>query len=67
MKDPRMIFGFCLLAAVAVIAVVIALGHVSEATSYGLQIVLGSLATLCGAFAQWAFKGDSKENQQPTS
>lgn len=53
--DFRLIFGFCLLVIIAVLAVVIALGKVEQQTSYGLNIVLGSLATLAGGFAQWAF------------
>jgi hypothetical protein len=50
-----MAFGYLLLTVVSLLAGVIALGKVVEATSFGLQIVLGSLATLCGSFAQWAF------------
>lgn len=50
-----MIFGFSLLVILAALAAIIALGKVEEHTSYGLQIVLGSLATLAGGFAQWAF------------
>jgi hypothetical protein len=55
MKDMRMIFGFALLIIIAALAAIIALGHVEQSTSYGLNIVLGSLATLAGGFAQWAF------------
>jgi hypothetical protein len=53
--DPRMILGFCMLVVVAILAAIIALGKVETSTSAGLNIVLGSLATLVGAFAQWAF------------
>ena len=55
MKEPRIIFGFLLLVVIAVLAAIIALGKVEMQTSYGLNIVLGSLATLAGAFSQWAF------------
>jgi hypothetical protein len=55
MKDTRMIFGFALLLIIAVLAAIIALGKVDQSSSYGLDIVLGSLATLAGGFAQWAF------------
>jgi len=55
MKDPRMIFGFFLLGLIAALSAVIALGKVEQQSSYGLDIVLGSLATLAGGFAQWAF------------
>jgi hypothetical protein len=53
--DPRIMFGFCLLLAVAILAGIIALGHVEQTTSHGLDIVLGSLATLAGGFSNWAF------------
>lgn len=55
MKEPRMIFGFAILAATFLLAAVISLGKVEQQSSYGLDIVLGSLATLSGGFAQWAF------------
>ncbi len=55
MREPRMIFGFLLLLVISVLAGVIALGKVEQSTSHGLDIVLGSLATLAGAFSQWAF------------
>jgi hypothetical protein len=60
LPEPRMTFGYCLLLALFALAVVIAIGHVQESTSYGLQIVLGSLATLAGGFVNWAF-GNKKE------
>ncbi len=50
-----MLFGFGILMVLSGLAVIIALGKVEMATSYGLNIVLGSLATLSGGFAQWAF------------
>jgi hypothetical protein len=55
MKEPRIIFGFCLLIVISILAGIIALGKVEQATSHGLDIVLGSLATLAGGFSQWAF------------
>ena len=48
MKDTRMIFGFALLLIIAVLAAIISLGKVDQSSSYGLDIVLGSLATLAG-------------------
>ncbi len=53
--DPRMIFGLLLLLVITILALIIALGKVHQETSYGLEIVLGNLATLSGGFAQWAF------------
>lgn len=50
-----MLFGFGLLLLISILAAVIAIGHVTKEGSYGLDIVLGSLATLTGGFAQWAF------------
>lgn len=60
--DPRMVFGFGVLAVVCFLAVVIALGTVRMETSYGLNTVLGCLATLAGGFAQWAFSSSSQKN-----
>lgn len=50
-----MIFGFLLLLLLAALAAVIAIGHVEEKTSFGLQYILGALSVLSGGFAQWAF------------
>lgn len=55
MREPRMMFGFCLLAILALLAGVIALGHVEEKTSFGLQYILGAISALAGGFCQWAF------------
>lgn len=59
LKDWRMLFGFGLLVIIAALAGIIALGHVNQESSYGLDIVLGSLATLAGQFSQWAFTKDN--------
>jgi len=57
MSDQRlkMIYGFAILASLVILASIIALGKVEQATSHGLEIVLGALAVLSGGFAQWAF------------
>lgn len=67
LKDSRMIFGFCLLLLLTVLAMVIALGHVEERTSFGLQQILGALGVLCGGFAQWAFSHKPTDNPPPAS
>ncbi len=51
----KMIFGFLLLILLAVLAAVIGLGHVEQATSYGLEGIVGGLLVLSGGFAHWAF------------
>lgn len=56
----KMIFGFMLLALLAVLAGVIALARVEEKTSYGLQFILGALSVLSGGFANWAFGRSEK-------
>ena len=48
-------FGFMLLLVIAGLALAIAIGHVEEKTSFGLQIILGCLTTISGGFAAWAF------------
>jgi hypothetical protein len=67
MSDYRlkMIFGFTLMIALVVLAAIVALGKVSETTSFGLQYILGALSTLTGAFAQWAFSGKPPEPPSP--
>lgn len=56
----KMLFGILLLFLLATLAAVIGLGKVEEATSFGLQSILGGLLVLAGGYAQWAFgdKGD---------
>lgn len=61
--DLRMAFGFGLLLVIAGLALAIALGKVHQDTSFGLQYLLGSLSSLAGGFAQWAF---SKQNSGET-
>lgn len=51
----KVLFGFALLVLLAILACIVALGKVEMQTSYGLNIILGSLATLAGGFANWAF------------
>lgn len=53
--DLRMLFGFLLLVLLTALAAAIALGHVEEKSSFGLQFLLGSLSSLAGGFGQWAF------------
>jgi len=50
-----MIFGFCLLAVVGIVIIVIALGKVQKETSYGLDVVLIMLSPLINKWAEWAF------------
>ncbi len=61
--EPRMLFGFGLLLVIATLAGIIAVCHVHEDASYGLDIVLGSLATLAGMFGQWAFSSKEREEK----
>jgi hypothetical protein len=48
-------FGFSLLGILGYLAREIAIGHVEATTSYGLLPLITALATLSGAFANWAF------------
>ena len=51
----KMIFGLMALAMLCVLAGVIAILHVEEKTSYGLENIVTILGVLSGGFAQWAF------------
>lgn len=51
----KMLFGFCLLTVLGLLARGLALNQVKADTSYGLEIILGGLLTMSGAFANWAF------------
>lgn len=53
--EYKMIFGIALLIIIAGLASIIAIGNVKQESSFGLDIVLGSLTTLAGGFATWAF------------
>lgn len=59
-----MLFGFLLLLLLAILAGVIAVAHVEEKTSFGLQYILGALSVLSGGFAQWAF-GSKADDKKP--
>lgn len=51
----KVVFGFLLLIALAILAAIIAIGKVEQNTSYGLDYILGGLTVMCGGFVQWAF------------
>lgn len=52
----KLLFGFLLLLILATLAVIIGVGKVEATTSFGLDIILGGLLTLSGAFCGWCFK-----------
>ena len=58
----KMGFGFLLLLVTGVLAGMIALGKVTQESSYGLPEILGGLLTLSGGFANWAF-GESRSSR----
>lgn len=51
----RLLYGLVIVIVLAVLAGVIALGHVEEKTSFGLMPIITALSALAGAFGQWAF------------
>ena len=55
----KMIFGFVLMVLIIILAGVIAIGHVTQEGSYGLQDLLGGLLVMAGGWTHWAFS--SKE------
>ena len=60
----KIFFGFGLLVILSALAFVVALGKVEQSTSYGLAPILTALATLAGAFSNWAF-GHQRERDEP--
>ena len=59
LSEWKMIWGFILLLGILSLCARIALGHVEQQTSYGLQDIIGILAVLGGQWANWAF-GESR-------
>jgi cadmium resistance protein CadD (predicted permease) len=57
-------FGFLLLFITGALAFTIGLNHVEEKTSFGLLPILGSLSTLSGGFATWAFSQFTKDDKE---
>ncbi len=57
----KIVFGFMLLVILGCISAIIALGKVHQESSFGLDIILGGLLTLSGAFSQWAFTESAKK------
>lgn len=60
----KVLFGFLLLALLAVLAAIIALGKVEQNTSVGLQEILGGLLVLSGGFAHWCFGDSDKKDDK---
>jgi thiol:disulfide interchange protein len=56
MPFVKLMFGFFILAVLAGLATIIAIGKIKAETSFGLDIILGGLLTLSGGFAGWAFR-----------
>lgn len=61
----KIVFGFCLLAVLATLCIVIGLGKVEEKTSYGLAGIIGALTVMAGAWCQWAFQIVKGEADRP--
>ncbi len=65
MKEPKWIFGFCLLFAIVALAFVLALGKVDEATSYGLHEILLILTVIATKWCDDVFGGRAKPSDSP--
>ena len=62
----KMLFGFLVLIALFLLAVIETMRKVKSESSYGLDIILGGLLTLAGSFATWAFHDPkSKPDDKP--
>lgn len=59
----KMMWGFILIIGILSLTARIALGHVEQASSYGLTEIIGILAVLAGQWANWAF-GESRSSSQ---
>jgi hypothetical protein len=53
--DWRALYGFSLLAILTILVALIALGTVTEQTSFGLMPLIVALSNLATTFANWAF------------
>jgi len=55
-------FGFYVVTILGLLGLTFGLGHVEEKTSYGLPVILNSLAVMAGAWAGWVSgKRDEKQ------
>jgi hypothetical protein len=61
LAEWKMVFGFCLLISITLLACLISIGKVHQESSYGLPEILGGLIALAGGFANWAF-GESRSS-----
>lgn len=63
MAKLKMGWGYLLLVGILTLCARIALGHVTQDSSYGLTEIIGILAVLAGQWANWAF-GESRSSSQ---
>lgn len=57
----KLVIGLMMFLSLVALASIIGLGKVEQASSYGLQDVLGGLLVAFGAWSQWAFSGRNKD------
>lgn len=60
----KLLIGALMFLSLVVLAAIIGLGKVEQASSYGLQDVLGGLLVAFGAWSQWAFAGSRKDDEK---
>lgn len=60
----KMLYGFFVTALVVGLAAFVALGKVSKDTSYGLDSIVAGLSFMLAQFAQWAFGGRSRADEE---
>lgn len=60
----KMLYGFFVTALVVGLAASVALGRVSKDTSYGLDGIVAGLSFMLAQFAQWAFGGRSRADEE---
>ncbi len=62
--EPKMLFGFLLMVALVVLALIIALGHVKQDESHGLDVILGGIIAMSSGFTYWAFTKDKDKPKE---
>ena len=64
LDEHKMMFGYILLLLVCFLTGRIALGHVEEASSFGLTQMITVIAMLAGGFSNWCFNSNDRKEKK---